>query len=246
MIILRIAGSTSIVSDTFNALLGNYLDVDISDLTYYLGDYLDGFDTVLSLLDSSVRAIVFCQMLPNIVIAVGLWVTIWSAFDKRQSRISLGGITAIKIITVIDLVFAIISVVFDIILSIITIQKVFFEPYKRAVEYFGGSAMDYWRDEVGELFVFYLFLCGIIILYALFNVFYRFKVFRTVQSFEGTVNNNDAWWPSSLVGVMSFVTAIGQVFMLILAGDFAYFCGAAAYTCFGMLVFKFSNVLKWR
>lgn len=185
-------------------------------------------------------------MLPNIVIAVGLWVTIWSAFDKRQSRISLGGITAIKIITVIDLVFAIISVVLDVIMAFIMTRLLCFKPYEYRVKWYGGTAMDYWTDEVGELFVFLLFLYGIIILYALFNVFYRFKVFRTVQSFEGTVNNNDAWWPSSLVGVMSFVTAIGQVFMLILAGDFAYFCGAAAYTCFGMLVFKFSNVLKWR
>ncbi|MCD7804070.1 MAG: zinc ribbon domain-containing protein [Oscillospiraceae bacterium] len=213
----------------------NNIDPDmVSEASRFLG----GFSLVTA---------IFSQ-LPNILIAVGLWMTYASAASKKGERFNTAGLTMIKVIYVIELVLMCILLALMMVVMLIATLNT-----------------DNWSDAMivflGVLFLDVFF--GVIILWLAMIIKSLNAAKKASTEDHGKHLGRNA---SAFVGVVCFIggainviSAISNLVVLLTSisdnsaviistGSITAFCncviGAAVQICFGVLIFRFRGEMK--
>lgn len=201
---------------------------------YQLADMLDMEDMVGELYyavrsTSIVSAVI--GMIPTILIAVGLWLTFASAASKSQTGMKTGGLTLVKVILIINLVFICIALAAVEIIALVAVVNL-------ADSYYGSSM-------VGPLVGVML---GVAIAMTLVILFYV-KAVKTINTIKLTAQNGI---PSDKVSVYVAVIAFimgGFTALSIIAsyGAFALLanlCSATASITFGVFLLSYRGKMR--
>lgn len=185
-------------------------------------------------------ATTFLSQIPNIIIAIGIWLTVYSAYDKNTDNISAAGISMIKVMSIISYVFSIISFIGFIILDIVLIVRIvnYYNELRDFYDLWGISGY-----ASGTTLILPIVLLVIITACLGFRCFFRRKVIHTANSFKCAIIDNSILYPSLLVQVMCFISAIGSAFTAILGSASMWF-SVAAYIGFGILISQFREILR--
>lgn len=185
-------------------------------------------EILLDMLDNVFTVIMVIIMIPSIVICIGLWISIYTAFDKQSDSMATAGFTMIKVITIIDIVFGVIGLigVFALFMTIIT-----------------------QLDMYSTTFLFWLIM--LITLAALvFRIYYLKKI---KDSIDCVVYSIQAQYPSygvsKLVGGVLLVSGGFQVISALFnsgnASAFPSWCSAIATVLFALATFKYITLTEY-
>ncbi|MBQ9544632.1 MAG: zinc ribbon domain-containing protein [Clostridia bacterium] len=180
--------------------------------------------------DVSLSSAVVAQI-PQILICVGVWMVLISAFSQT-SRMSGSGLTVIKVITIISLVFACVGAGILVILAIVGIVV--------------GIAQDIAiLPVISGIFLFFFAV------FAAFLIIYYAKTVKTLNTMRSVIDTgapNDR--VSSFVAVICIIggAGAGMSFLgsitLDLFNALANAANAVALILFGLLIFKFRNTMQ--
>lgn len=226
-----IAYSTAALFSFINSVSGS------SGILRYLYQIANAFDMEYMMRDlfymirSASVAFTIIGMIPTIFIAVGLWITYASAASKSQVGMKTGGLTLVKVILIINLVFK--CIVFAIV-EIIAIVAIF----NISNSYFGSAMV---APLVG-------LMIGIAIGMTLIILFYvnAVKTINTISLTARTGNPSDK--VSVYVAVMSFI--MGGFMVLSIITNFGVFallanlCSATAYITFGVFLISYRGKMR--
>lgn len=188
------------------------------------GVFTSDISAALSLLNGTARVFAFIVMLPNIIIAIGIWITLYSAFDKNKDSVSISGLGVIRVVISVITVLTVLSAVAYVILSLISFSKI---------------------KELGAtlpplIFFVMLLILGVMI----FRIFCLVKMKEIVDSFRYTISYKTPDVPSSFVAIISFISCGGYTIFALMQGALSNWCGAAAFLCFGLLIIKYRATMK--
>jgi len=178
----------------------------------------------LSMLNGLARFFAFIVMIPDIIIAIGIWITIYSAFDNSKKSMSISGLGAIKTVISVVFVFNILSVVSYVIFSLISFSKI-----TQA-----GATL--------PILVFFVML--IILSVMIFRLYCLNKMKELLDSLRYTISRKIPDVPSSFVAIISFISCGGYVILALIQGALSDWCGAVAFLCFGLLINKYKTVMQ--
>lgn len=208
---------------------------------YQRSDEIDALREISNMFTSVARIFAFIGQIPNIVVAIGLWLTLYSAIDKRRGGISTAGIVAIKVITAIKMVFSIIYVVLDVLLAASVIKGICDDYYEMKNDWL----FSYLADEIyTEKMTIAVIVFSILTLVAVVNMIFYIRVHMTVKNFENIANGREWGHPSMFAAVMLFITACGQLFTAAIMGTPSSWFNAASTICFGILICMFSGTYR--
>lgn len=241
-LVAAIAFSLTIVLQLINSLsVSSYPDKIVSILyqlayefdSYELMDALNQFtyyiDSNLLTLSSGVGA--FTGMIPTIIVAIGLWLTFAAGANKKVSTFSTTGITVVKVMNMITLVFTCIGFGLGAIgLLIATIVL--------------AAA----SSEVAVLIVLSIVFI-IFVIVGIFNIIYYSKINKTLKAVKQTaLGTNPSPYASRFVGVICWISAILGLFGVItafgFAGKLAVLSTSVATACFGALIFSYRSKMN--
>lgn len=226
VIILTISNAEDLVTSFLK-----YFD-DIGGYGIYsqiLYDY--ELDNTLDAFSGFFRLLATIKMLPQIVIGIGMWLTIFTSFRKGDD-FSLSGIKAIKVINVISFVFSIIVLIVSTGFFIWAIKNIY-DIYQTGYMYVNNNLL-------GFIFIL-MFICVCIIC---FNIYYKKQILNVINCFISTVNGRTPYVPGKFVAVMCFIGCGGYVVSGIMYSNVITWCSAIAFFCFGLLIIKTGDVLK--
>ncbi|MBQ7897123.1 MAG: zinc ribbon domain-containing protein [Clostridia bacterium] len=226
-----IAGAGNFISNALDSL-EDLFDIDL--------------DFAISKLSGIFSFVALIIMIPNILICVGLWITVYSAFNKTSLSINLSGMKIIKIVNILILIFTLIFCIF----SIASASGIIFEALSENTEKIDSitSNSEY---SVGvnppapqssfssPLILFF----AILLPFVLFRILYLFKINSTLKSFIKSAENNRAFpGASKFVAVMLIISGIlnclGGLFGI---SSLSTWCNAGASICFAIIIFKFHS-----
>lgn len=200
----------SSIRQAWNALGGDSSIDMLTDILYQLNAF-SGFFTILSLL-------------PQIAIAVGLCMTIYSTFTRGSNRPSSAGLKVVKIVCAISFISSVVSLVLCILGELIWI---------------GVQAAS---DEPQAAWTLIIILYAIVLAIVAFVVFYRKKILDTVNSGINIIEDNAQVRPSRFVAVMCFITC-GCNIITAFTGGISEWLSAVANLCFGLLIYRFIPIV---
>ncbi len=218
-IISAILGARNIIYDTIDRI-GNYLNID--DLEYY---FQDVFGFAIDIVNDIFTAIVLVLMIPNIVICVGLWITLYSAYDKKSVTITTAGMKTIKVVNIVTII----------------LNAMLLIPYTlRLVVGFIEELTSSFLD-VSDWFIL-IFILGIVTL----RFLYLFKINSTIKSFIQSVKAERIFMGASkFVAVMLMISGAFQCLLgLFSFATFSMWCSALSSICFALIIFKFKNLCE--
>ena len=210
------------------------------DLEYMLADVLEDlyrFAATGNVLGTLVG------MMPGIIIAIGLWMTYGACASKAPKKLGTAGLTMIKVLTIINLVFVCLALVIG--------ELLLFVGLIAALDSFAGTegAM-----VIGVIMIFVL-LCMVL------SIVYYAKVIKSLNAAKNTAITGRPFANASIfVGVLCFISAVCSIIGIIpttvtAAAGFApigvFFanlittiCSATMSICFGALIFKYRSQMK--
>lgn len=183
---------------------------------------------------------ILISMVPSILIVIGLWLT-YVSLSNRTGPISTVGLTMIKVINIIELVFMCIA--FAIVEIVLIAGMVGVSIVKNDTSSADGKTL---AGLAGGLLV-----VGAIVLAAVFvlMIVYLSQIISSINTAKRTIATGVASDKvSAFVAVMSFIAAFFNVISLF-SGDGALhvlgaLCGIASSICFGVLIFKYKNAMR--
>lgn len=231
--IMSVSGKTGITSALYMAA-NSLMSID-SDAAYYIMDMIDEGYAVMRGVDVLFAII---SIIPVALTAVGLWMIFASCADKSGKKLGTGGLSVIKIISIINLVFVCIGA--------FLIEIVFLIAMIASANSFAGGDVA-WVFGLSMLLVLLVYIPVII---------YYVKVIKSINVAKHSIlTARPCEKASRFVGVLCYagagVTVIGFIVSVIQAivtfgymgGVFSNFvttiCSTTAYICFGMLIFRY-------
>ncbi len=233
--------SAAMISNTSATILEIFRDTavdmgiwyDVQDLYYELAEAFTDTATIVTVVISTLIA-----SLPQILIAVGLWMIYSTAINRSSDRMNTGGFTLVKIITIIQMVcmdIALVAGAIGTVIAMITLSAL------------SGYGLD---EDVATVFIIVavLILVILIIVAVLANLFYA----KAIQSIDTATSTIYTALPSdkvsSYVAVMLFIEAFFSLGGLIsLGGIFGILETVAtivSLVCFGAVIFKYKNTMR--
>ncbi|MBO4433222.1 MAG: zinc-ribbon domain-containing protein [Clostridia bacterium] len=202
------------ISD-FNEILN-----DISTATY-------GYMTLLS----------FLFLIPTLIYTIGVWITYISANSRGNNGMSTAGLTMIKVMQIISLIFTCILFAASEIVCIIA--SVAAAALDRTND---GSSLS------GSSLTFFIVSASVVALLYIFVIIYIAKVISSINAVKRTVSTgNSVYRVSGFVGVMNFIIAGFSLFGVFYGGALSVFegiCDITALVCFALLLFKFNRAMR--
>lgn len=225
-IIVSILTSGAVFDGLLNALLTGLAaaGMSLNDLGYQLGiGYIDLF-SIFNTVKASAMVSTAISMLPSIVIAIGLWVTVSTGKNKHSNTMSTGGLTAISVIYIISLIFACLPVVLVTALFAIVVA---------------GAELPWW-----------IILIPLVIL-AIIIVYYML-IIKSVSSCKRSIYSGQAIGnASALIGVLLFISGFFQIIsgvLSIVIFGLGYTVSAVLTAItnilFGVLIFKYRGIMN--
>ncbi len=165
-------------------------------------------------------------MLPNIIIAIGIWKTIYAASDKKNNSLALSGFRIIKIMNVISIILNSVSLLFFFSYSI----HLFSTVYKANKSLITLVA-------VICIMIMAIYVMNIILYKKANDIIYcvEYSVYRKIPSHDANI----------FVAVMAFINCGCYVFLGLFGGNvfdsFYTWCGVIAYVGFGVLFLRYKN-----
>ncbi|MBQ7897901.1 MAG: zinc ribbon domain-containing protein [Clostridia bacterium] len=213
-IISSIVGAGNLITDVIDEI-GDYLN--IRDFDYY---FESTFGFAVDFLNNILRAVVLIIMIPNIVICVGLWITLYSAYDKKSVTITTVGIKIIKAINTINLVLN----------SLVLFL------------YVGNSIIEF-LSEASFYGIYDWILLMLIMAIAGLRIYYFVGINNTIKSFTRSVKDEIIFMGASkFVAVILMISGTFQFLLgLFGIGSFSLWCGAISTICFALIIFKYRN-----
>ena len=180
-------------------------------------------DAVIDIFEDFLVGITIIFMLPSIITCAVLWITIYSAFNKKSDTLITGGFTAIKILNIIDIVltvFGIISV-FSVMIGIIS-------------------------DEMyAPTFLFFVLIAFVFVLLGV-RIYYLKSINDMIHCFTYSVQSMyPALGMSNFVTVMLFISGGLQVFGAFFSGTFASWCSALSTIGFALIIIKYNALTEY-
>ncbi len=210
---------TSFIWGIYGEIFNNVDPNMVNEMSRYLGSF------------SIITAIT--SQIPNILIAVGLWMTYATATSKKGRQFSTAGLTLIKVIYMIDLVLMCILLALMMIVMLIAALST-------------DNATDAMVVFLGVLFLDVFFGVIIFWLAMIIKSLNAAKTAATEESGKHLGKN-----ASAFVGVICYIGGAINVISAIVSLvnlSIVAFCncaiGAAVQICFGLLIFKFRGEMK--
>ncbi len=169
----------------------------------------------------------FLGLIPSIIICAGLWMTYASAKNRLVDGMSTAGLTMIKVITVIQIIFtclALAGVELILLLAVIGIALTTYAP---------GAA-------IGVMVMLVLFVTAAYTL----QIIYLVKIIKSINAAKKTIITGvPVAKASTFVAIWSFVVAFCAIFGLV--SDFVGSVATITFLiCFGILVYKYNRSMK--
>lgn len=195
------------------------------------------------------------SIIPMLFIAIGLWITYAGAADKRYPGMPTSGLTMIKTITIIRLIFVcliIIAVPFIVfVLLMLPDDWIYYDSraYGGGMEGPGGS-MYVSGTGAAVLIGILVLLLAFLILIIVLEIVYMAKCIRTAGTISRTIRTATASDKvSGFVAVMNFITAALVIFATFTMRDdilslIVNLLGAAIYIIFGVLIFSYRERIR--
>lgn len=210
MIIVNISGSEAIGVSVMGYLKEAFETVGIYELK-----------NVLSVLNGVSRFFIILGMLPHIITAVGICMTIYSAFDKTNDMLSVSGLKAIRVVN-------------SIILVLNTLSTISF--------FFGGIWLLSKINEVmGKLPFLIVFVMLIAFAIMLFEIFYVKKIIDFIDDVISSIQSKMPIVPSRFIGVMMFICGGAYAILALMFSGSQNWFGAITYICLGLTIFSYVN-----
>lgn len=169
-------------------LLGSANAVDMSavyDLLRELGISYNELREMVTDLQSVSVIITFISMIPSILVAVGMWITIGSGAKKQSKQMTTSGMTMIQVIQIINTVMGSLAVLFLLLIVLIA----------------GGMASDYSAEASAIIAI-----CAVVmVLAAAFMIFYNVMIISTIGKIKNSIRTNQ---PNSKISMFVAVMCI--------------------------------------
>lgn len=212
MLILTINNAGTLVNTILKAI------PEAADLFSSLGS---AGSSILSTLRSGARLITLLISLPDIVIAVGIWMTVYAAFEVKNT-ISTAGLRVIRVVNTIQLIFTIILTFSYIVLAI--------EGMSATKEYYGKVPF-----LTGLLFV-------VVLVFFIFRAYCYVQADCLLRALTDAIEGPQQMMISPFMGIISFVAGGAYLLQALTAeggaAAIAWF-GAIANICFGIWVMQY-------
>lgn len=224
-------GSASIYS--LNEALGRFGIDELNGTLYQMNDYL--------------KAIGVFGLIPSAIYLIGLWLIFAGAQQRGSAGMPTAGLTTIKVMAIIALVFVCIALALSEIVCVLAIIGI-----AGYYSYANVLPRDYGYDGAENMVSTFAtailvgLAIGVLIVYVLFIV-YEAKIISTINAVKSTIlTGNPNYKVSGFVAVMNFIIAFFSLFGLF-AGGFAAMlaetCSITALICFGILIFKYKSAM---
>ncbi len=215
-LLANLSASSSGLIDTFYDALS---DLGIS---YYFSESYSNFENLM--VTTTVMG-----MIPQILIAIGLWMTFASAIDRSRDGMTITGLNIIQFVNIVYLV------VYNILFGAIEVLLL--------IATAGLADSRYTPDGAITVMVVVIFVvAGIDVL---INLYYS-KILKTLKTIKTAIFAEEPLYNvSKFVAVMCFISAIFSFFGLFsVGGSLAFLTVSATVTsliCFGILLFRYMN-----
>ncbi len=229
-ILITLFSSGSIITSAFEQIedilyeSGLGYAMDLSEL----GKFFEIFDRI-----SFTSA--FISSIPNIVLAVGMWLIFAHGLDKRSEYMKTSGFTTIKVICVINKVMLIIYTIITAIVFAVILKPMFESLSELRDTSYGDSI----STGISIIVVIALIIIAILVF---FTVVWS-KIVKALDGFKYiAATGTPYFYFSKFVAVMCFVWAGGNLLGIAFTG----FTGVLMITsliCFGILIFYINSVM---
>lgn len=169
------------------------------------------------------------SMIPEIIVAIGLWMIFAAASNRMIGTMKTSGITLLKIMNIINLVFACIGyAIAGIVLFVLTIAM---------------------ASLAEEALVVMLVIIAVCLIGAVLNIIFYVKVNKTLCAAKTVLLTGSPYaYASRYVGVLAFINAFTS-FISIFAtygvfGKMAELCAVVATGCFGAMIFVYRKRMR--
>lgn len=223
-ILLTLINSTTIGA-RLEMFLYNLLDRFGGNAPY---EFYEAVDSISRIGDIPYVLFTVVGLIPTILICIGLWITYSSARNRLSDGMKTSGLTMIKVITIIQLVFSCISLALTEILLMLLVVGVAAEELYNA----------------GVIIAILAFVVIISVAAYVLEIIYLAKIIKSINTAKNTITTalpSDK--VSTFVAVWAFISAAGKLFGL--ASNFLL--SAATMTsliCFGILIFKYKSAMR--
>ncbi len=222
-------GAANYVDKIIGTLYQLAYEIDSYELIEALNQFTYYLDFNLITLSSGVGA--FTGMIPSIIVAIGLWLTFAAGANKKVSTFSTSGLTVLKVMNTITLVFTCIGFGLGAIGMLIA-----------TIVLAAASS-----EAVVLVILAIVFIIFVIV--GIFNIIYYSKINKTLKSAKQTaLGTNPSAYASRFVGVLCWIGAITGLFGIItafgIAGKLAVLSTSVATACFGALIFSYRNKMN--
>ena len=180
-------------------------------------------------------------LIPSVIYAIGIWSVFAAANNRRSDGMSTAGLTTIKVMEIIGLVFACIGLAAVLILAVVG-----FAGIRTLGGYIGNYGSNY-SSVVSDVLpvVFVTLMIGVAIGLVLV-IIYAAKIISSINTVKRTILTGNAdYRVSGFVAVMNFIIAFFSLFSAF-SGSFATLstvCSIASLICFGILLFKYKSAM---
>lgn len=189
------------------------------DLDINFGPELDFINVIFKIV-----AIIF--MIPNIIICVGLWITLSSK--------TITGIKMIKVVNLIVLIFTSVFLVLSLVSTIAVIDTVIsFTEQTSDVDVNNPTSATPLN-----------FILTLLLPFILFRFLCLFKINSTLKRFVQSVKNNCAFsGASKFLAVILIISGVFECFLgMIGINSLPMLCSAGTSICFAVIIFKFNTL----
>lgn len=176
----------------------------------------------------------FLFLIPDILYTIGMWITFGSAASRGNNSMSVAGITMIRVMQIISLVF---RCIFFAVAEILVIVA--------AVAAAGGG-YDYPSsgESAAVIMIFAVVLLAVFIL----SIVYRAKIISSLGAVKKTVRTgNSVYRVSGFAGVMNFIIAFCFIFTIFTGSLYSILsglCSIISLVCFALALFKFNRAMR--
>lgn len=198
-----------------------------------------------------VSTIIF-SLLPGVLICIGMWMFYNTCKNWRGGYFSTGGLTMIRVISIILLVLCCIFFAFMIVLMfvlLITPEIMLSGDHYYQYSYgFYGFGNSYYESEIAEARAVFAIVLILFILAFVFVILYFAKLLKTIRTVSDAAAKGIASDKVSVfVAVMNIIAAVstfGSSFASNVAGMFGGWCSAAAMILTAVLIFQYQSQIR--
>ena len=200
------------------------------------------FNSIIWQANSYLIVLGVVSLIPSVIYAVGMWLVFAAANQRNSNTMATTGLTMIKVMEIISLVFnCIIFAIAEIacivgIISVLHINIYGYYDYQRPVMF-------------AEYAVILLaMLSAAIVIGFVLAIIYQAKVISSINRVKKTIATANADYKvSGYVAIMNFILAFFSIFSLFNSNYFlalSTLCSITGLICFGILLFKYKNAMK--